>query len=90
MCDEVEQALVGPLQIFEQQHDRRPRGKPFKRHPPRGEQLAPVDQRLPVIESQQAAQRSPGAFALVRLGGDEQVVDQRVSSSADRSRAPPG
>ena len=52
-------------------------GEPLEQQSPRREQLAAMNQRAAVIESQQAAQRSPDARVSLGVAG-EHVVQQRV------------
>ena len=54
---EVEQSLVGPVQVLEDEHGRRLRRDPFEEGAPGGEELlAPVAGQL--VETQQAGQRA--------------------------------
>ena len=80
VLDEVQQPLVGPLQILEHHHDRQMGGQPLEEQPPAREQLLAPEARLGYAE--QRAQPRGGELAV------GEIVDP--SSSAMRaSRMPP-
>ena len=57
VLDEVEEARIGPLQIFEDERDRPAVGEPLEEEPPGGEEILPVERSL-LAERQQV--REPG------------------------------
>ncbi len=85
VVDEVEQALVGPVEVLEDEHERPLVGETLEEPPPRGESLVPAIAAAEV-RAGEADQRS-------QVGDDPRVVGDRASlrstsCSSSSSRMP--
>src|SRR5512132_3812366 len=70
IVDEVEQALVRPVQVFEHEDERIELGEPFEETPPGGEALrAAIRAELPwVAETTERSELTPHPFRFLRIG----------------------
>ena len=82
VLDEVEQPLVGPVQVLEHEHERRPLGHRLDVAPPRGEGLVA---RLALGRAGEADQRAQVLLDPRRLAG---VAHERRAPTSRASRRP--
>ena len=88
--EEVEQAVIGPLEVLDDEGDRAGLGESLEEGPPRGEQLGPAaGRRLADPEQDEDARLDPGALGLV---GDVLLEHRarRRRGSRPRRRPRPG